>query len=306
MKESLYLTRVRLKNVRCFDDVDISFTSGAHPRMWTVLIGDNGAGKSTLLRAIAIGLCNESSANALLAELPGSFIRQNKRRRPGTKAEIILDFSHKNSTASVYTVTTHINKDETHQEVARKEITLGNGFSWDKIFVCGYGVNRSTKGEIVSRETGSSRDNLLTLFRDRSNLFDPEQVLRDLEYQALKENSSGESAFEACKKHLLKILRLKPNHKILVSPTSVEVLGPWGQIPLSALGDGYRGTMTWILDLLAVAVKTDRSIQGSNLSGIVLLDEVDEHLHPKWQKEIIPVLSQRFPHVQFWRQRTHR
>ena len=83
----LFIKRVTLKNVRCFEFVDLEFDLSGDDSPWTVLIGDNAAGKTTLLRSIAIGLCDESSAAGLLKESDTGYIRRGKK-----KAEIIIDF----------------------------------------------------------------------------------------------------------------------------------------------------------------------------------------------------------------------
>ncbi len=62
----MYITKVVLENVRCFDDVTLNLESEeGETTMWTVLVGDNGNGNTTLLRSIAMGLCDESSATGL-------------------------------------------------------------------------------------------------------------------------------------------------------------------------------------------------------------------------------------------------
>ena len=65
----MYLTRILLKNFRCFEKVDLTFEN---PAGWTVIAGLNGTGKSTMLQAIAIGLLDTVQ---LWHELPGRLVR---------------------------------------------------------------------------------------------------------------------------------------------------------------------------------------------------------------------------------------
>lgn len=74
----MYITKLTLDNIRCFDYLEIDFTK---PGQSLLLIGDNGEGKSTVLKSIAIGLCDESSASALFRELDGEFVKREKGRR---------------------------------------------------------------------------------------------------------------------------------------------------------------------------------------------------------------------------------
>lgn len=73
-------------------------------------------------------------------------------------------------------------------------------------------------------------------------------------------------------------------------------------IPMSQLSDGYRGTLSLIADI-AYRMATlnpqllDRVLEETE--GVVLIDEVDLHLHPQWQKRVLDDLTSIFPKVQF-------
>ncbi len=72
------------------------------------------------------------------------------------------------------------------------------------------------------------------------------------------------------------------------------------KVPMPALSDGYRAYMSWIGDLLFHIVRTCPS--GHRLDdnrGIVMVDEIDLHLHPKWQMLVLPLLAKALPHIQF-------
>ncbi|MCP4654600.1 MAG: TIR domain-containing protein, partial [bacterium] len=68
-RRNLTITRIELADVRCFEHLDLRFEQGGETVLTTMVLGDNGAGKSTLLRCIALGLCNESDAVALMKEV---------------------------------------------------------------------------------------------------------------------------------------------------------------------------------------------------------------------------------------------
>ena len=71
-------------------------------------------------------------------------------------------------------------------------------------------------------------------------------------------------------------------------------------IPFPALSDGYRAYLGWIGDLLYHVIQTCPS--GKRLvenRGIVMVDEVDLHLHPRWQMTVLPVLAKALPKLQF-------
>lgn len=72
------------------------------------------------------------------------------------------------------------------------------------------------------------------------------------------------------------------------------------RIPFDALSDGYRAFVGWVGDLLYHIEKSAPS--GKKLvdnEGIVLIDEIDLHLHPAWQMKLLPLLAKALPNIQF-------
>ncbi len=72
-------------------------------------------------------------------------------------------------------------------------------------------------------------------------------------------------------------------------------------IPFNALSDGYRAFLGWVGDLLFHIEQSCPS--GKKLienEGIVLIDEIDLHLHPAWQMKILPLLAEALPNIQFF------
>ena len=71
-------------------------------------------------------------------------------------------------------------------------------------------------------------------------------------------------------------------------------------IPFQSLSDGYRAFVGWIADLLyhiCIGCPKDKKLVENQ--GIVMVDEVDLHLHPKWQMTVIETLSEALPKMQF-------
>ncbi|HYC91747.1 MAG TPA: AAA family ATPase [Thermoanaerobaculia bacterium] len=71
-------------------------------------------------------------------------------------------------------------------------------------------------------------------------------------------------------------------------------------VPSGAHSDGDRAYLGWVTDLLNHLVTgCPRTLKLTDVPGVVMVDEVDLHLHPAWQREVIPTLSQIFPRLQF-------
>ena len=72
------------------------------------------------------------------------------------------------------------------------------------------------------------------------------------------------------------------------------------RVPFPALSDGYRAFLGWIGDLLFHVCETcPRGKRLDENQGIVMVDEVDLHLHPAWQAELLPRLAGALPRIQF-------
>ena len=70
-------------------------------------------------------------------------------------------------------------------------------------------------------------------------------------------------------------------------------------MPFPALSDGYKAFIGWVTDLIGHMVSVSQGQSLTDLSGIVLIDEIDLHLHPSWQRDVIARLSRAFPNFQF-------
>ncbi|HEX8699150.1 MAG TPA: AAA family ATPase, partial [Myxococcaceae bacterium] len=85
-----------------------------------------------------------------------------------------------------------------------------------------------------------------------------------------------------------------------ISNARVEVLTPYGWVAMRDLSLGYRTLIAWMVDLASRLF--ERYPESSNPlaePAVVLVDEIDLHLHPKWQRQLIGYLTERFPNTQF-------
>lgn len=75
-----------------------------------------------------------------------------------------------------------------------------------------------------------------------------------------------------------------------------------GALPISILSDGVRAMISLVADLALRCVRLNGYLGERaplESTGIVLIDEVDLHLHPAWQQKVLPTLRQAFPKLQF-------
>lgn len=277
----LLIRKVHLENIRCFEDVTLNLMVESRPSLRTVILGDNATGKTTLLRAIALGLCDESGATALLKRVPGRFVRDNGAERGSIEIDLIWNESQP------CRIRTEILRTATGSEVVRK--TMSGPALMEEIFAVGYGTER-TKPGIQSHDRYTTAAAVATLFDHDETLQNPELILRRQPVWLR----------DQLEKKLLGILMLDGDRgEIEASGKALDVTGPWGRQPLEVLSDGYRTTAQWILDFASWLVYAGRVSDPEGLTGIVLIDELEQHLHPQWQREIVARLRQHLPAVQF-------
>jgi predicted ATP-binding protein involved in virulence len=139
-------------------------------------------------------------------------------------------------------------------------------------------------------------------------LRNPEVWLLQLDYA-----SSKSSAVQAQQSHrrdqaidlLVKVLweisdiRFIPGEDVRPKPR-VEFKTPYGWVPFRQLGYGYQSLATWVADFASRMVERyPESKNPLTEPAVVLVDEIDLHLHPKWQRELMDRLTNLFPNTQF-------
>ncbi|HEV7646227.1 MAG TPA: COR domain-containing protein [Pyrinomonadaceae bacterium] len=277
----LQISRVSLKNIRCFEEFDLSFENKNNISNFVLLFGDNGIGKSSLLKSVALGLCDINTALGLNGMHPISLLKNNTEQ-----GEIIIELKSP-QTNEKWTLKTTIKKLDDGNIMMTQE---PSDVPRDRIFVCGYGAARHSMKSRKPVEEFSFRDSLLTLFDYDESLLDPELVLLRMKNQKVDIGNFL--------KKIDSVLGLEPNSTTL--DDGIRVSGPWGDfMPLESLGDGFQTTLGWIMDMFGWALMHSPESFDHNISGIVIIDELEQHLHPSWQREIIKYLSGQFPKIQF-------
>lgn len=304
LRTNLYLKRLILKDIRCFEHLELEFDGHGQS---IVIIGDNGDGKSTILRSLAMGICDQSSASALFRELHGEYVRAQPGFHIG-KIEVELAGAGRER----FLIETSIKSLKAFERVeqrlfrihGKRRVTLTQDtFPWDRIFATGYGAGIRVQGT-SDYDYFLAVDALYPLFRYDVLLQNPELVVRRIVDVARTRRGARRAVvvLGQIRELLARVLQLEGPEQVYLEADGIYVDGPAGKIALSALADGYRGTVTWVLDLIAWWFVYRREWKGTsfqNVRGIVLIDEIEQHLHPRWQRNIMRLLMESFPQVQF-------
>ena len=283
------ISKLKIQNIKCFKEVEISFeTETPESKNWSLIVGDNGQGKTTLLRCIALGLCDASGAAGLITDLHEGMLRKDEK-------EGSIEITLRDSTQQKYKIKTTI-KLNGNNEIVSQEISDGTSNELnessirEQIFTIGYGPGRFPTGTESYGEYAVV-DALYTLFNYKYPLQNAELGIRRL-------NSQNQTELI---KSLKEILMFDPETNIYLSEKGMYIKHPqWGDISFNSLSDGYQSLTTVIVDFLSWRLLHDnKEFNLKNTSGIFIIDELEQHLHPKWQRRIIKLLAEQFPKMQF-------
>ena len=277
------VSKLILENIKCFKKVEIPFESNDKIKNWSLFVGNNGQGKTTILRSLAIGLCEKEGASALLAELHGSFLRNGEKNG-------FIKVSLKDTDGVEHTITTKITSDGNNESISQK--TTKKKLERKNIFAAAYGSGRTIRGT-ESYEEYALVDSLYTLFNY-------EYGLQNVELGARRVKSAGEGEWIKLQGILKEILTLKATDKIVLEKAGLYIEAKeWGKMSFNSLSDGYQSLTSVVLDFLSWKLLNSNNFNLDDISGIFIIDEIEQHLHPSWQRSIIKSLSDKFPKAQF-------
>lgn len=271
------IKKLRIRNFRCLENIHIEHIPV--DAQWVLLTGENADGKTSLLQALAIGLLEDSDKFAW-------HLLKNQ-----SAADISIECKANNRNRFY-----HFSRGSKGWE---KEIYAGLDNDYPVILL-GYGVTRMN---IQSEQIQDSRDRkesqpAYSLFNEtEGNFQNIEKWLKD----KYIENGHKDSEQTDDVKHTL--LQLMPSiKKILFKGSDLVYLEEDGfEARYEDLSSGYKSIVAMIGDMMVKILTLYPYYERvSNFEGIVLIDELDLHLHPLLQKEIPGLLSTAFPRVQFW------
>ncbi|MFK7982563.1 MAG: AAA family ATPase, partial [Saprospiraceae bacterium] len=142
------------------------------------------------------------------------------------------------------------------------------------------------------------------------NLFDSTSFLEDIEHQlsrwyAKKNDKSFNEKYQKTKQLLIDILQIKDieidfKTDIVTYIEQDKEGNAFEGLPLHQLASGYRSLIAMVGDMILKLFRTQPEIlDPKELEGIVIIDELDLHFHPKWQKRLPQILTKHFPKIQF-------
>ncbi|MFE9778627.1 AAA family ATPase [Streptomyces sp. NPDC005775] len=334
----MYVSRVIVDNIKSFHGprtVDLRLTrpDGSHAG-WTVLAGRNGSGKTTLLRALALALSGPVATRGLVQ---GFENWMSRGETVGVAhAKIVRDQAFDKFTASGRTTTNfwaglrwtapadgggsrkgaqpalegiRANPNTASATPAQRGPWADNPVGW---FCAAYGPFRRMaggSGEVQRLMLASGPvARQASLFHEDASLAEGVAWLIEQHLRALE----GREGAAGLKRAALSVLGdglLPDGYRV----EDVDSEGLWvtrdgHRFPLREMSDGFRTVAALVVDLLkqihdsfgdeVFSADEDRP-PPLHVPGVVIIDEIDAHLHVSWQRRIGPWLTSHFPNIQF-------
>jgi hypothetical protein len=155
-----------------------------------------------------------------------------------------------------------------------------------------YGTHRGRYSSDKYEEYG-----FMTLFDNDQQLINPEQWIKDLTLDQNKQKDQ-KIGVEALKQVINTILNKEVS--IEIEGSRVVFVERGYRESIDELSEGYRSMIIFVCDLLYRLLNNNPQTNNIfNVPAVVLVDEIDEHLHLKWQRHIVKKLRDIFPNIQF-------
>ena len=323
--DNVYIQTVEIKNFRAIKHIKINFqtvmdqsdenaqvpntgnlmgikSNSSEPFKkigWKMILGENGVGKSSILKAITLALMGENfyERNAGEYRCEPKRIFNNKTREKNGFIKLKLSKG-----------------DPIIVEFTKSSLKfMSGGAAAEGAFVRAYGSARLFSHNF---NASNKKSESIKELHNVGNLFHPEMLLSNPTNWLLGLNVKE---FNSAALSISDLLNLSDNPfdedsdepndfqpsnienktKKILSKKRGEVYldSGYGLLPLAEQSDGYKSVLALMVDILAGLPESMHDKREA--TGIILIDEIESHLHPRWKMKIVKSLRNTFPGIQF-------
>ncbi|AYB31663.1 AAA family ATPase [Chryseolinea soli] len=288
--QKLFLEKIEIYNFKSIENITVNFPSydvvnemgqdvnETHDKYepWLMLLGENGVGKSSFLQAIALTLMGKKYLS-----------------KHGIKANHILRHGAGSGFVKIY-----------HQESIKPisiKFSKGGGIRSDYTepisYLLGYGSTRLFPTRLLREEKATGKIKVKNMFSYDVALADSRGFILEV-YKKSKTNKKYEDLFHNIGRAIRDLLLLKGPEELVVIRGEVYIdYGNKKRDTLDELSDGYKSVVAVTVDIIKALWKDN--VVFDTAQGIVLLDEIGTHLHPRWRMQVVKKFRNVFPGLQF-------
>lgn len=313
----MQIDNITINNFRAKAELNMEFG-----KRLTLLIGENGTGKSTILDAISIGLgailthlpkvAGVSFKNNDLKQtnnIPAPFCRISIASREGISWDRTLrrDKSKKTTAAIPNGMGLSSLKKYLENEIINP---FNEGTEFQLPVISYYGVSRALldvpirrRGFPKTHQRFEALENALipnSRFKSAFVWFYNKENEEQRKRNELKDFNYKLPELEAVRKAIIAVFPDISEPHIMLNPLRFAIKMKGETLDIMQLSDGYKTLLSLIIDLASrMALANPHLTNPLDAPAIVLIDEIDLHLHPEWQRRIISDLLSAFPSTQF-------
>ena len=269
---SVWLERVHVENFRVIRRLSIEFPehrASSEREPWLMLLGVNGVGKSSLLQSIALPFMSAGNRKRYIPD--ASHVVNRNTREP--EGHVQLDFSDGTRTVLRF------RRDDPVFHVEGRPPPMN---------VYAFG---STRLPPAPGDRSDDRPRLVRL----NNLFDPRYPLSVAEAWIGDTKRVNSRTFTFLARALHELLELEEDERVVRTRGVLGIRQRGLTLPVAEYSDGYRSIVAFATDLMLNL--SDRWDSIGSAEGLVLVDELEVHLHPSWRMTVVNRLRDVFPRL---------
>lgn len=253
-----------------------------------IICGVNGIGKTNIIESIAAcftaysqnELKKKADSNSGLIELNMTDINEEFK-----KIEYIVDAFYPRESndnnknySTLYRLRGNYSKFLMYFKVDRF-------FSYQ--YISSLNISEHKEEHINKNLDGVSKENLKDWFI-RCEMFNDKDYTEEIDKKNIE-----------FAKSIITLLNNKYKFSAILKDMEIYINSPTGKIPYEYLSSGFKSCIFIIWGIIREIQIRFPDIEAKNFNGVIIIDEIELHLHPEWQNKICNVLKRAFPNAQF-------